>query len=360
MSIQSLSIKNVRKISNAFLEPSSRFNLIIGNNAAGKTSVLESIDCLSRGRSFRVKSGRTLISHGQDKLRILGRITYHDHNIIDLGIEKSTTKTYLSVRGQKAKKISELATRLPVQVMHAEGKNLIEGPSNDRRSYMDWGVFHVEHTFLLNWIRYRHTLKQRNAALRNQLPTEIICGWDSELSETARLVDDARYRYISALKPHIAEWADKLLVDTSVELIYSRGWPADLHFSDYLHSHLKEDYRIAYTHAGPHNADIKLYLQGKPADKVASKGQQKLIVAALKLAQIDFFTKQTGKSCIVLIDDLPSELDELNRGRFLQSLRDMKVQIYVTAFERNLVDVDKWDHLKVFHVEHGEVRELLY
>jgi DNA replication and repair protein RecF len=360
MSIRSLSIENVRKISNAFLEPSSRLNLIVGSNAAGKTSILESIDCLSRGRSFRVKSGRTLISHGQEKLRIYGRIIHCDHNVIDLGIEKSTTKTNISVHGQKAKKVSELAARLPVQIMHAEGRNLIGGSSNDRRSYMDWGVFHVEHTFFQNWIRYRHILKQRNAALKNQSPAEMICGWDSELSQTAKLVDDARYRYISALKPHIAKWVDKLLVESSVELNYSRGWPADLHFFDYLHSHLKEDYRVAYTHAGPHNADIKIYLQGKPADQVASKGQQKLIVAALKLAQIDLFINQTGKSCIVLIDDFSSELDEVNRGRFIHSLKDMKVQIYITAFERHLVDVDKWDHSKVFHVEHGEVRELLY
>jgi DNA replication and repair protein RecF len=359
MSIQSLSIENVRKVSNAFLEPSSRINLIVGNNAAGKTSILESIDCLSRGRSFRVKSGRTLISHGQERLRIQGRIIDRDYDKVDLGIEKSSTKTNIKVQGQKAKKVSELATRLPVQVMHAEGQNLIEGPSYDRRSYMDWGVFHVEHDFLLNWIRYRHTLKQRNAALKNQLSTEMICGWDSELSETAQLVDDARYRYISVLKPYIAEWVGKLLVDTSVELIYSRGWPADLHYSDYLHLHLKEDRRVAYTRSGPQNADIKLYLQGKPADQVASKGQQKLIVAALKMAQINLFSHQTGRSCVVLIDDLPSELDELNRGRFLRSLRAMKVQIYVTAFEKQLVDVDEWDHSKVFHVEHGEVKELL-
>lgn len=359
MRIQNISIENVRKISNAFLKPSSQLNLIVGNNAAGKTSVLEAIDCLSRGRSFRAKSGRTLISHGKEKLRIHGRITYHNHDSIDLGIEKSATKTLLRVHGQTARKISELATRLPVQVMHAERQNLIEGPSYNRRSYVDWGVFHVEHDFLLNWIRYRRTLKQRNAALKNKLSTKMICGWDDELSETAQLVDDARYRYISTLKPYVTEWVDKLLVDTDVELIYYRGWPVNLHYSDYLLLHLKEDCRVAYTRAGPHNADIKLYIQGQQADQVASKGQQKLIIAALKMAQINLFTRQTGKSCVVLIDDLPSELDDLSRRRFLQSLRNLNVQLYITAFDRKLVDVDKWDHPKVFHVEHGEVRELL-
>ena len=359
MSIHCLTIENLRKIPTALILPSSRLNLIVGDNAAGKTSILESIDYLSRGRTFKVKNGKKLISNGQRQLRVFGKIRLLNNGYIDLGIEKSATETKIRVGGQTAKNISELASRLPVQVMHAEGQNLIEGSPKERRSYLDWGVFHVEQHFHRNWIRYRRTLKQRNAALKSHLPTKIICGWDEELCETALLLDDSRYKYILALKPYLKEWFNKLLCDINMDMSYTRGWPDGISYSEHLYSHLEGDRRVSYTRSGPHNADIQIYLQGRLAAEVASRGQQKLLVAAMKMAQINLYTSQTGKSCIFLIDDLSSELDYLNRRRFLQALTDMDVQIYLTAFDRDLVDDVIWDHLKVFHVEHGEVKELL-
>src|SRR6476619_3442142 len=178
MSLAELRIENLRCVESAALEFSPELNLIAGENGAGKTSILEAIFLLGRGRSFRTRSSEKLIRHHQPALTVFGRTD--DAPPRQAGIEISADGgTRARINGENARSLLELSGVLPVQAIDPEIHKLIDQGPERRRRWLDWLVFHVEPTFVGNWARYNRALKQRNAALRTSAP--VIDAWDAEL-----------------------------------------------------------------------------------------------------------------------------------------------------------------------------------
>jgi DNA replication and repair protein RecF len=351
MGLSSLSITTFRNLSSINIKPDKGLNLIVGKNAAGKTSLLEAIFYLSYGRSFRSSQTRDLISYDTEFFRLVSQL--NDETLI--GLEKALKSQSVRVNRKTVLRISDLSILLPVVVLHPDSHQLITSGPEHRRQFMDWGVFHVEHQFLLSWKKYKKALSQRNAALRLHQSDKLCSLWNNELIEHALIIENHRLSYLNLVTDEINRLARVLFTDSSISLDYRRGWPDDISYDDYLQSSLHKDKEKGFTQSGPHRADIKIKVDGKSAQTSLSRGQQKKLVALLKISQLSLFSKQSNRRCILLYDDLPAELDPSNQDKIMSILSELDIQVFITAIHRDLINCKYWDEYKVFHVEHGQI-----
>jgi DNA replication and repair protein RecF len=367
VSLIELVVDDVRCIERAELRLHAGQNLIWGGNGSGKTSLLESIFLLGRGRSFRTRSSERLIRHGRDRLVVFGRAAPNvdlgdrDSSASDppvllghsLGVQVSRTEgTVARVDGRNAQSLTELTQVFPVQVIDPGIHKLIEEGGHRRRRWLDWGVFHVEPQFGEWWLRYSRALKQRNAALRSQ--ADQAGAWDPELVRLGNLIAEARRRFVEALLPH---WRETVLALSGLEpeLHYFKGWAQDVTLADALAASKARDEAKRVTHSGPHRSDIVLRMNGKPAREVLSRGQQKLAAVALTLAQLNLLQTTTPTRPTLLLDDPAAELDGDHLRRFIGEVMRLRTQLVLTSLHPEV-------HLfgtpnRLFHVEHGQVRQ---
>ena len=357
MSLSFLEIHNLRNINHTKIEPAPRLNIIFGKNASGKTSLLEGIYLLGLARSFRSHRAGSYIQMEQQKTTLHGKLkSEQSENITAIGFEKSLKNTELKLKGEKIRRVSEIAKILPIQILGPESHSLLDSGPSLRRKFLDWGVFHVEHNYFEVWKRYRRTLRQRNSALRTN--PRITSSWDNEFCETAEQIDNFRREYLASLKPRFLDNLAQLTDLEGLKISYRRGWAKDNPLINQLKTSLERDKQAGYTGRGPHRADLVIEYEGVSVDQRLSRGQQKLVVYALKLAQASLFDTR-NQSCLVLIDDLQSELDEEHRSRVLQLLSKTESQIFITATDANLLETSYWPEKKMFHVEHGNIQEVV-
>lgn len=350
--LQRLRIQNLRNLEAVDIAPAPALNLFFGANASGKTSLLEAIYLLSRGRSFRSRRFERVVRQGSDRYSVFGRVA-HQGRTVAAAIERSNDALRIRVDGQDLNSLAALSALLPVQILHPNSHKLLEEGPQHRRRFLDWGVFHVEHGFYEHWQRYQRALRQRNAALRHGGPAEV---WEAELSHTGTALDQLRRHYLTELAPIVGTMATDLLDSSSLAMDYAQGWSNDRTLAEALEQSRGKDRDWGFTAPGPHRADLKIRLDGVAATEKASRGQQKLLVSALVCAQTVLFQRRTGRRPILLVDDLPAELDRARRDQFSAQLEGLSAQVFVTAIEREAL---AFRHVQAFHVEHGAVREVV-
>lgn len=358
MILSQLEICQVRNLADVKLTPSPMVNLIYGANASGKTSLLEAIHILSTSRSFRTLHIQHIIQQNSGFLRVTGTVADITGKKIHLGIERNKENTLLRLAGEAVKTASKLASVLPVQIINPDVHKLLEQGPKYRRQFLDWGVFHVEQSFHSTWTEYNRILKQRNAAIRTGMKKSDIQVWDKGLVETALKITRFREKYLESILPVLQDYTEHLIGFQPV-FIYSRGWQKDEELGEKLASSLEIDMAQGYTRAGPHRADLLIKHDGLPAQASFSRGQQKLLVSAMRLAQISHLKNKTGQQTVLLIDDLAAELDEDKRARLLLLLKETGAQLFITVTEAELVDLSAWQGVKMFHVEHGNIKEVV-
>ena len=192
MHLKHLQIKNFRNLEDVELTPVKGVNLILGDNASGKTSLLEAIYYLSHIRSFRTPYVTDLILRNSNYLQLVANIETSDNLSIPLGIRRSRNKSEIRVNKQPIKRVSDIAAQFPVLAIHPDSYKLITGSPTQRRQYLDWGVFHVEHGFFKAWQRFRKALMQRNAALKSKQKFDVCQLWNNEINNTAHYIDELR------------------------------------------------------------------------------------------------------------------------------------------------------------------------
>lgn len=357
MYLTQLDIRQVRNLHEAKINPGQRCNYIYGANASGKTSVLEAIYLLSVARSFRTTHIKHVISHEQPSLQVFARIQNKNESTA-LGLERSAKKTKIRINGADVKQVSELSALLPVQIINPDVHKLLEQGPKYRRQFIDWGVFHVEHDFLLSWQQYYRVLKQRNAALRRKQDKKAITLWDNQLIENAKSITLSRENYLSGFLPIFNRYVEKLM-GLHVEIHYQRGWNTELSFTDTLEKSFDKDIFKGFTSLGPHRADLEISHNGILVQNCFSRGQQKLLVCAMRLAQISHLKQETEQQSILLVDDLAAELDLAHRQNLIELLIDTGAQLFVTATEQNSFILPPEIESKMFHVEHGVLKEVV-
>src|ERR1700726_793754 len=306
MTLQRIQVSDFRCLHSAELWFAPKLPLIGGPNASGKTSVLESIYVLGRGRSFRTRRLENLIRLGTDRFVIYGEAGAERRT--GLGIEGSALGMRAKMGGDRVASLAALAAVLPVQIIDPEVHRLIEEGPSRRRRFLDWGVFHVEHSFVEKWQQYQLVLKQRNAALKARQPAAAVAAWDVDLVKLGVSIHEARARYMDRLAPLASDIAGRLL-GLQLSMSYRSGWSRDLSLGEALRASWVHDQETGVTQVGPQRAEITFRLDGAPVKDRISRGQQKLLASSLLLAQIRLFPNDAQIRPTLLLDDPAAELD---------------------------------------------------
>jgi len=264
-------------------------------------------------------------------------------------------KDYWTARhnGKDVAQLSELTELLPHVLLAPSSHTLVSGPPDGRRKYLDWGVFHVEHTFLTLWRRYSRVLKQRNAALR-QSNALVVESLDPQFIHLGQQLHLARERHVGRLND-ILEGKLSLFNQTldGISFSYRKGWSGENLAEALLQSGVR-DMERGSTGPGPHKADLYLALNGAPARERLSRGEQKSMTAAMILAQAQMIC-ETGEKPVLMLDDLSSEFDADHLSRVLLAAMELGIQVWLTGTEHAPAVRACEGSSKVFHVEHGSI-----
>lgn len=375
MRLRQLSVSHFRNIEQATLANLADVNFVHGLNGSGKTSLLEALHTLSISHSFRTRKIKSVIQAEQNALLVRGELGglggSDSQDAHWLAVQRSVSDgTLVKFRGQRLRSVGEMAGILPVQLVNPAAFALVEGSPADRRQFLDWSVFHVKHLhFYSLWIRYRKALQQRNSLLRRgKIDRSLLAVWDRELVACGEKINESRRGQFDTLLALFSDVYAKLAPEFDerggvfggeVKLRFSSGWDAELSLAEALESSLDTDLVQGFTRPGPHRADLSVRVDGMPAADVLSRGQTKTLVCALKIAQL-LMLEQAGVAGIVLIDDLPAELDVVRRRALFRALAPLKTQVFATSITKEELSAG-WcagKSVKRFHVEHGRFAEL--
>ncbi len=354
MPLNSFKCTDFRCLESAELRLDPRYNLIFGPNASGKTSLLEAVAYLGRGRSFRGAPTQSLLRHGASEFVLVGKVDAGAREAT-VGVRNSREGLEIHIDEDKVASAAGLADVLPLQIVDPDIHNLIGGGPEERRRYIDWVAFHVEHGYLEHWRRFRRALKQRNAALRENASPEALAGWDKEFTETGREVHEARLRVLDITRPALVE-IGTLLLGSAVDVEYRQGWMADKSLAAALVAGIDRDQQLGSTQTGPHRADLKLIYDERQARRLVSRGQQKLLASALILAATEVVQSHLERPLLLLMDDPAAELDNDSLTRLMAAVVALGCQVIATSLDPDLVLFP--EPPTMFHVERGRLERV--
>ncbi len=364
MQIQSLNIKQLRNIRSCQLHFSDSLNIFYGQNGAGKSSLLEAIYTLGNGRSFRTARHAKVITDNYDAFTLFANFTENDNGRkIGLMRERSGD-IQIKIDGEKVTKLSELSKSLPMQILAPEQYELLTRGPSGRRKLLDWGVFHVEHSFLYDWHRALKVLKQRNQALKQShgKSYEVIKSWDSQLIPLSYAIQEKRKDYLSVLEPIYQKILQQFLPQLESSFYLYPGWKSDESLEAILERQFAVDVKTGFTHSSIQKADLRILINGKAAAEQLSRGQQKLVTIALKLSQLQLMQQLKQINPVFLLDDIGAELDINHQKILLDFLANQpkKQQIFITSVHLDPLKrlIKGYNKAKVFHVEHGAITEV--
>jgi DNA replication and repair protein RecF len=326
MILSELRIHHLRNISFAQLKLNARFNFICGPNGSGKTSVLEALYLLSCGHSFRSREISPIIAHHEQALTVFAK-SFDQETI---SIKKSCSgPTQVKLNNLFCSSASQLAYALPCQIIYSDIFQIIDAGPSIRRNLLDWGLFHVKHNYFSVWKEYYKVLKHRNALLKQHSPYAHFVPWDKQLSQLANQLHMLREDYFTQWEIEFTKVLIQLS-DIECTLKYFKGWDKKNSGNDFEHilAHgFEMDRQKLYTQHGAHQADIIIETHNSKAKRILSRGQQKIILISLKLAQANLL----NQDCLYLIDDLPAELDVIHQKKLIQYFLNRKGQYVITS-----------------------------
>jgi len=360
MKLDKVQISHFRNIEDLSLTAHKSLNVFLGENGSGKSSILEALHYLGFARSFRTQKHRNVISHGQPGFTVFCSAIAEAGKQQHFGISRlADDSCNVNVNGQKSKRATDLVSFLPIQIFTPQSSDLLLGAPKLRRRYLDWLLFHVEQSFNLDFQVLNRSLKHLNALYKSSQPQQNFDYWNDIFCEKGEVISAKR---ASLLDEHLIQLINANLKDFlpefSFEISYYRGWERGHSLKDALLKNKQRDQRNGFVSVGPHKADLRIKTQGINAHEILSRGQLRMLVAGMQLAQTQYLHAQTAKTSIFLLDDVGAELDEEKRKVFISRLNTSDTQLFVTAIDiKQLEFLENYNDKKVFHVEHGQVRE---
>ncbi|MGR8931638.1 MAG: DNA replication/repair protein RecF [Gammaproteobacteria bacterium] len=357
MTLLKLDVFGVRNIHFAGIRPAPGINFIIGANGSGKSALLEAIFILGRARSFRTHQIKQAIGFDQTHLIVSAQLQQTPNSLSNIGIQIDGKQTEIRI-DQEDRQKADLAYALPVQLIHPKSYRLLDAGPQNRREFLDWGIFNYNKHFLPCWRRFAKALQQRNALLKSRQVKQLSV-WNREFNEYGNLVNRFRREYIDILQPVFLETAGQFLQSDQVELRFIAGWDEKQTLEEIVNQDFERDLRYGFTNSGPQRADFLTYHKQKLAKDYLSRGQQKLLVLALLLSQVSLLNQDAQNSCCILVDDLTAELDTSNRGKLLKYLAGIGCQVFMTSTQlADFGDLSAVDNYKVFHMEQGSIKAI--
>jgi len=342
---------NFRCLESVELQLDAHYNLIYGANASGKTSLLEALAYLGRGKSFRGASTANLVRHGASEFTLFADVERAGRGF-SVGVRNGREGLEVRIGGENDGGAAALAEALPLQVIDPEVHGLSAGGPEQRRRFLDWLAFHVEPDHLMIWRRFRRALKQRNAALKAKSSTAAIRSWNAEFLELSTQLDESRRRVLGVAIQSLKEYGRSLL-ETELGFDYQQGWPRDKGLEAALDEGLDRDLQQGSTQSGPHRADVKVSYNERQARKLVSRGQQKLLASAMVLGATQTAQAVLGRPLLLLLDDPAAELDGGSLQRLMTAVAGLKCQVVATSLSPEALTLPQQPAL--FHVEQGRV-----
>lgn len=352
MALRHFRATNFRCLERIEFEPEDTVTLIVGPNASGKTSILEAIAYLGRGRSFRGASTAEVTRHGEREFVLFGKVA-SDGREVPVGARNSPAGLEVHVAGSAGGGAAALAEALPLAVIGPDVHALVSGSPEERRRYLDWVAFHVEQGYVEDWRRFRRILRQRNAALRSQASAAELEGWNEQFVRASGLIDSRRRQALAALTEDLAAVTEDL-VGEAVAFDYDPGWNSARGLDDVLRGAADRERQAGTTQFGPHRADLRVSQTARKARSVVSRGQQKLLASAMVIAASGTLQAALGRQLLLLLDDPAAELDADSLDRLLGQVGGLGAQVIVTSLDAG--DVPMGGRGRMFHVEQGRLR----
>ena len=332
MRIQSLELTNFRSYEAARFELHPDVTLVVGPNASGKTNLLESLYVLASTKSFRAKD-RDLVRHGQDHYRVVAQT---DGTEFALGYAVGeTSEKKITHDGVKRTLVGHVG-QIQVTLFEPTDLELVAGAPEARRRYLDFLLCQTNRTYLKTLQQYRRVLKQRNALLDGfdmERIREQIFAWDVKLAELAVEIYRQRQellRVLSEATPLLYREIAGETVEVGFEYIPSVTGVYASEFLEALARNLTRDLAAGFTTIGPHREDFRIIFKNNDITKVASRGETRTLVLAMKLAELGYAEEHTGVSPLLLLDDVFSELDKYRRGYLLDRLDGYQTVVTTT------------------------------
>ncbi|WP_158965321.1 DNA replication/repair protein RecF [Paraglaciecola sp. L3A3] len=361
MKLDRVQVSSFRNIKDLSLKPNKKLNIFIGENGSGKSSILEAVHYLGFARSFRTTKHKNVIQSGESSFTVFCTTfeeSQSESKKLGLYRDRNDICT-VNINGDKKQRATELASHLPIQIFTPQSSDLLLGAPKLRRTYLDWLLFHVEQPFNYEVQIFRKSLKQLNSIYKKFTTSQERQYWIELFQKQGEIVSKYREslvqeRLIALINLNLKDF----LPEFSLEISYYRGWEKGTTLADALVRNFERDQRNGFVSVGPHKADLRIKAQGLPAQELLSRGQLRMLVAAMQLAQTQYLHEKTGKTSIFLLDDIGAELDEEKRKVFISKLNASDSQLFVTAIDLNELNfLNNYNDKTVFHVEHGQVRE---
>lgn len=397
MYIKQLLITDFRNLEYVELEPCSGFNFICGPNGSGKTSIIEAIHYLSLARSFRTSTYQYLIKQGQPHFTLFAQVQ-EDGSEVDTSIgllRPRNGEPLIKINSDPITRMVDLIDHIYVQIIHPQGVDLLTKSAEMRRAFIDWGVYYTDPEFKQLWLQYRKTLKQRNSLLRRLTPkrrpdcasdysssaltalqgdahltlhdawaqggsafgggfTELSV-WDEAVARLSEQITHKRLAYLERLQVILQEIVGQFLPDFRLKFELNQGWDKGQDLRHLLAQNLEKDRGLGYTLYGCHRADLKIKNNNLSAGATLSRGQLKMLVYAMRLAQGMLLRQLTNRTCIYLIDDLNSELDERAQRILLDTLVQCEHQVFISNIQQELHFPSDQSKCKVFTLDRGKL-----
>ena len=349
MYIQKLRLNQFRNYESLEIELDKEKNIFYGNNAQGKTNLLEAIFLSGFAKSFRTQKEKELIQSGKEEAIV--EVCYQRKDREGkIRIEIGEKKTFF-INGIKVKKLSEILGKINLVFFYPDSMEMIKQGPNKRRRFLDMMIGQLKPSYIYYCNQYLKTLEQRNIYLRQikfeNKPEEMLEIWDEKLAEYGEKIFNERRIYLEK----IAEKIEKIHKDVTEnkEVISIK------YVSSYQENYLKElknkrkiDIQKGFTTYGVHRDDFLVFLNGRDLSAFGSQGQQRSSVISLKLTELAIIEEEVGEKPILLLDDFMSELDENRRNRFLEKITQN--QVIITCTEK-LKGIEG----KTFHVQNGKI-----
>lgn len=369
----------------------ARCNLILGKNGSGKTSLLEAVFLLSRGRSFRHHEPKRFISHHQKQCAVWARLAGEPS--CTLAIQKTLdtankSETLLKLNDMPVGSQGLISQKLSVMLIDPSSMSVLDEGSTIRRQMLDWLVFHVKPEFYPEWLAYQRLLKQRNSLLKQpsiKHRQQEIYAWDKQLAYYAQVLHRYREEVFLLWQQYFGQMLSVLLPDyeQQITLNYQVGFDVKIPLDRILFDRLEQDIELGYTRVGSHRADVLVVFRHEndgqkikeQAANVLSRGEKKLLIAALKVSQLQVLCQLSQNSNhsiptpVVLIDDIDAELDEWAVQTLLKAVLPLSCQVVISSLNadiqqqinqillQNHIEENLTDEVcKVFHVEQGVFR----
>ncbi|MGB0722339.1 MAG: DNA replication/repair protein RecF [Gammaproteobacteria bacterium] len=357
MALTRVVLSDFRNLVSVDIEPGPGLNIFVGSNGAGKTSFLEAIVYLARGRPLRSGRSGRIIRDGAEISRVVVE-TSGGSGVHRLGFEIASSALRLRCDGERAASFLDLGRHLPVRFFGPDSQLLVDGGPEVRRSFLDWGLFHVEHDSLSVMSSYRRALRQRNRMLSEKRLSPGNDVFATELGRHGQRWTALRTDHVEKLAEQLSEETEELTRYGPITLQYKPGYAIDVGLIAELESHIQVDLDRLYTGVGCHRADLDVRLAGRGLKGRISRGQQKMTTYRLLRAQAKLLSADLGRDPIFLIDDLGSELDPNASSAILDDLRGQGWQVFASVLPGTL-DRTQYPDAQWFHVEQETIQPVL-